>query len=55
MDQAHEKKQSTEIYIDFKIYMDPKHEKKEPNKSKKIQNANHSCVYIKYYFKKNKK
>ena len=50
MDQAHEKKQSTEIYMDFKIYMDPKHEKNQ--KSKKIQNANHSCMDIKYYLKK---
>ena len=31
MDHAHEKKQSTEIYMDFKIYRDPKNEKKNKN------------------------
>ena len=34
MDHADEKKQSTEIFMDFKIYMDPKHEKKTTQKSK---------------------
>ena len=52
MDQRTKKKQSTEIYMDFKIYMDPKHEKKQPKNLKKIQNVNHSCVDIKYCFKK---
>ena len=52
MDQAHEKKTIHRNLYGFQNLYGPKPWKKTTQESKKIQNANHSCVDIKYYFKK---
>ncbi len=49
---ARKKNNPQKIYMDSHPYGPKRMKKKQSKKSKKIQNANHSCVDIKYYFKK---